>query len=626
MSAAPTITAVVTFWNRERYLTEAVESVLAQHHDVELVLVDDGSTDGSTDIARRYVPPTRLIEQANRGSVGAANTGVAHATGDYVAFCDSDDLWTGSRLDVQLAAVAGDPLLDLVFGHADEFLSPELDPASVRTRAPRGVIPAKIPSAALIRRDLFERVGVLDETLRSGAWLSWYAPRARARRARVHAPRRRAAATDPRAQQLRHGARRRARVRARAATPRAEPSGPVTVFASPFHLRILRVALLPPDRAMPEWQILRKHLDLDTLRDTEAIKLLPLVYRALVEADVDDPHLARLKGLVRRAWYDNQRLFHGVGTALDALEAAGVRAILLKGVPLVLQCYPEIGLRPMADVDVLVEPAARRRRGRCPGTGRMAERLDPRSARGTSPFGEQMLHQVNCQSADGFTIDLHWRYVPWVARDGSGQDPGLWARARPLDVVGHHALSPSPEDLLLLVILHAFRAGWATAPRWIADTTFLVRALGADLDWDRLVERTVSGHLVVPVRDALEFVADEFDVAVPLETCAPCATTPVGRWEHHRYRLAAREVTGERRRGVGELDDARTGWARWSLNLTPVATVRSIPLFVSRRLGLEHPAAIPAAVADPRLPQRESRRPPRLTTNLRQLAGLYAVC
>jgi glycosyltransferase involved in cell wall biosynthesis len=175
MSPAPTITAVVTFWNRERYLTEAVESVLAQRHDVELVLVDDGSTDGSTDIARRYVPPARLIEQANRGSVGAANTGVAHATGDYVAFCDSDDLWTSSRLDVQLAAVAGDPLLDLVFGHADEFLSPELDAVSVRTRAPRGVIPAKIPSAALIRRDLFERVGVFDEALRSGAWLSWYA-------------------------------------------------------------------------------------------------------------------------------------------------------------------------------------------------------------------------------------------------------------------------------------------------------------------------------------------------------------------------------------------------------------------------------------------------------------------
>ena len=175
MSTAPTVTAVVTFWNRERYLAEAVESVLAQRHDVELVLVDDGSTDGSADIARRFVPPGRLIEQANRGAVGAANTGVAQATGDYVGFCDSDDLWISSKLDAQLAALAGDPTLDLVFGHVEEFLSPELDAASVRTRAPRGVIPAKVPSVALIRRELFDRIGDLDEALQNGAWLGWYA-------------------------------------------------------------------------------------------------------------------------------------------------------------------------------------------------------------------------------------------------------------------------------------------------------------------------------------------------------------------------------------------------------------------------------------------------------------------
>ena len=72
----PTVTAIVTFWNRERYLEEAIESVLSQRHDVELLLVNDGSTDGSADIARRFVPPGRLVEQENRGAAGAANTGV----------------------------------------------------------------------------------------------------------------------------------------------------------------------------------------------------------------------------------------------------------------------------------------------------------------------------------------------------------------------------------------------------------------------------------------------------------------------------------------------------------------------------------------------------------------------
>lgn len=369
----------------------------------------------------------------------------------------------------------------------------------------------------------------------------------------------------------------------------------MTVFVPPFHARILRVALLPPDRAIPEWDGLRDQMDLDTLWDRDAIKLLPLVYRALVDSGTEEPYLARLKGVVRRSWYDNQRLFHGVGSALDALEAAGVRAMLLKGVPLAIQCYPEIGLRPMEDVDLLVEPG--RATDAIAALDRAGWTSEPYVAHPeVVPYGEQMLHQVVCRGEGGHAIDLHWRYVPWVARDGSGQDPGLWARAGPLEVAGHRALSPCPDDLLLLVILHAYRAGWATAPRWVADVTFLLRALGDDLDWDRFTARVVQGHLVDPVRDALQFVHREYGALVPVEPLHVLARARVGRWERHRHHVASREVIGERRAVVGELDDARTGWARWSLNLTPVATIRSLPMFVTRRLGLEHTSEIPAAV------------------------------
>jgi hypothetical protein len=369
----------------------------------------------------------------------------------------------------------------------------------------------------------------------------------------------------------------------------------MTVFVSPFHGRILRVALLTPDRAIPEWHAIRDRMNLDTLHDPDAIRLLPLVYRTLADSGTEDPYLARLKGVVRRAWYDNQRLFHGVGSALEALEDAGVRAMLLKGVPLAIQCYPEVGLRPMVDVDVLVEP--RRAREAISALERAGwpsqpDLPDPEAV----PYGEQMLHQVACVSAEGHAIDLHWRYVPWVARDGSGQDPALWACARDLEVAGRHALAPGPDDLLLLVILHAYRAGWATAPRWVADTTFLLRAMADELDWNRFTSRVVEGHLVDPVRDGLQFVHREYEAPVPAEVLRALAATRVGRWEHHRHAVASREVTGERRAVVGELDDARIGWARWSLNLTFPAIVRSLPLFVTRRLGLERASEIPAAV------------------------------
>ncbi|HXY91635.1 MAG TPA: nucleotidyltransferase family protein [Acidimicrobiia bacterium] len=370
----------------------------------------------------------------------------------------------------------------------------------------------------------------------------------------------------------------------------------MTRFVEPYHARFLRVGLLESDRALAEWADLRPEVDLDTLWDRDAIRLLPLVYRALVTAGADDPSLGRLKGVMRRAWYDNQVLFHRVGSALEALEGAGVRAMLLKGVPLALECYPEIGLRPMVDADILVEPH------------RAAAALEAMTAAGwppvnpvdrpeTRPYGEQMVHQVACVDSNGSAIDLHWRYVPWVARDGSGQDPGLWSRARPITVVGHRALAPGAEDLLLLVLLHAYRAGWATTPRWVADVTFLVRAFGETIDWDLLVTRAIQGHLVLPVRDGLEYVWAEFDAPIPNDVLFALARVKVGRWERRRHEVASRETTGTRRPLVGELGDARIGWARWSLNLTPSAAARSLPSFVTRRLGLDEPRQLPGAIA-----------------------------
>jgi glycosyltransferase involved in cell wall biosynthesis len=181
MTEHPTVSVVITFWNRADYLPEAVESVLAQElppgATSELVMIDDGSDDGSADIARRVAPSARIVRQANQGAAGAANRGVRESVGEYVAFCDSDDVWLPGKLAAQLDAARDG--VDLVFVHVEEFLSPELDPALVRTRPLRSAMPGYIPSCVLARRDAFARVGELDVTLDNGAWIDWCA-RARA--------------------------------------------------------------------------------------------------------------------------------------------------------------------------------------------------------------------------------------------------------------------------------------------------------------------------------------------------------------------------------------------------------------------------------------------------------------
>src|SRR5579884_627502 len=98
MSHHPRVSAVIIFWNAERFLAEAVESVFAQtFDDWELLLVDDGSTDGSTAMAQEYANrnPDRAHyleheHHANRGRSASRNLGIRHAAGDYVAFLDAD--------------------------------------------------------------------------------------------------------------------------------------------------------------------------------------------------------------------------------------------------------------------------------------------------------------------------------------------------------------------------------------------------------------------------------------------------------------------------------------------------------------------------------------------------------
>src|SRR5437867_13258993 len=111
MANPPLVSAIIIFYNTEAFLAEAIESVLAQTcSDWELLLCDDGSTDGSTAIARRFADahPDKIkyLEHPgskNRGMSAARNLGLRHARGKFVAWLDSDDVWLPDKLQVQLA-------------------------------------------------------------------------------------------------------------------------------------------------------------------------------------------------------------------------------------------------------------------------------------------------------------------------------------------------------------------------------------------------------------------------------------------------------------------------------------------------------------------------------------------
>jgi glycosyltransferase involved in cell wall biosynthesis len=172
----PLISVIIPVYNGERYLAEAIESVLAQtYRPIEVIVVDDGSTDGSARVAQQWAE-VRYHSQPHSGAAAARNYGVQLAQGDLFAFLDADDLWVQDKLERQVVTLREHPELDMVFGYVEQFHSPELD-ENTRQRlkgAGQRMVGYHI-GTMLIRREAFLGVGLFSEQWQVADFIDWYA-------------------------------------------------------------------------------------------------------------------------------------------------------------------------------------------------------------------------------------------------------------------------------------------------------------------------------------------------------------------------------------------------------------------------------------------------------------------
>ena len=126
------VTCIIPAYNAAPYLAAAVESVRAQRYrPVEIIVVDDGSTDGTPDIAKSFGDAITAVRQANQGPVVARNRGLDAANGAYIAFLDADDLWLPDKLTRQMACFQARPDLALCLSSMQNFSGPAPDAAAV---------------------------------------------------------------------------------------------------------------------------------------------------------------------------------------------------------------------------------------------------------------------------------------------------------------------------------------------------------------------------------------------------------------------------------------------------------------------------------------------------------------
>jgi glycosyltransferase involved in cell wall biosynthesis len=175
------VSVVIPVFNGARFLAAALQSVADQsYRPLEIIVVDDGSTDGSGDVAAR-VAGVRCLRQDNAGPAAARNAGMAAASGEFFAFLDADDLMAPGRLELQVGYLQDHPEVGCVLGRQELLLEPGAEPpdwaltgaGSTDGRAELFGSGEVLAISTVARRTVFDRVGGFDPAFRWGEDVDW---------------------------------------------------------------------------------------------------------------------------------------------------------------------------------------------------------------------------------------------------------------------------------------------------------------------------------------------------------------------------------------------------------------------------------------------------------------------
>lgn len=174
----PLVTAVIPAYNAERFLDETIRSVLNQTYPrIECVVVNDGSSDATAEIAKSFGDRIVYLEKENGGVSSARNLGIENARGDFIAFLDADDLWLPHKIARQVEALTGDPSIGLVYGAVivvDEELNVLVESTAdfARAEIERVLLletPVYLTMTGMVPKRIFREIGHFDERLSTSA-------------------------------------------------------------------------------------------------------------------------------------------------------------------------------------------------------------------------------------------------------------------------------------------------------------------------------------------------------------------------------------------------------------------------------------------------------------------------
>ena len=259
--------------------------------------------------------------------------------------------------------------------------------------------------------------------------------------------------------------------------------------------------------------------DLDSI-DGGSYRLIPMLYDKIKAADYKDENQGRFKGIYKYYLFKNSMIFQKFNKTAKALSSSGIRVMALKGICLILSYYDDKAQRPMNDIDIMVD------RINVKNTVLILEQLGWKR-RNNSNIDDlmQILHSTAFASEDGFELDLHWDplFIPY--------QPDIWKDSKTIDYMGVDIYIPCHEDQIILNCVHSIM--WNIMPpiRWIADVVSILRKCSNEINWDRLIKRSIDSELAYFVYSCMKYVSCEYECPIPAKIIDDLSKLPVKKDE-----------------------------------------------------------------------------------------------
>jgi glycosyltransferase involved in cell wall biosynthesis len=165
---------IIPVYNGEDFLADAISSILRQNYEpMEIIVVDDGSTDGSAVIAKSF-PKVVYVYQENKGHQVARNSGLQIARGNMIGFLDADDLWSDDKLELQLNCFRKNISAEIVVGYTQRMQFVNVKEGKYEFRNYSDPVLGMGFVASLIRKSVFDKVGLIDETFQKCDDWDWF--------------------------------------------------------------------------------------------------------------------------------------------------------------------------------------------------------------------------------------------------------------------------------------------------------------------------------------------------------------------------------------------------------------------------------------------------------------------